>query len=76
MDIEHENYIRHLMKKVVPKRCPKHLVFLKHFDYYLISMNSSPATRYKHLQSLSLFFNFLESKCLTYDKVDMNIILE
>jgi len=76
VDIEHENHIRHLMREVVPERCPRHLNFLKRFDSYLLSINSSPATRYKHLQSLSLFFNFLESKDLSYDKVDMNIILE
>lgn len=64
------------MREVVPKRCPKHIDFLRRFDTYLISINSSPATRYKYLQNLSIFFNFLESRNFIYDKIDMDVILD
>jgi len=59
---EWEACIDYLLNHTVPKRCPKHQNFLRKYNASLVSEGFKPATRYRHLQILSLFFGFLEKR--------------
>ena len=73
---EWESAIRHLLEHTAKERCPKHLDFLRKYNVHMIAEGLRPASRYRELQILSLFFAFLESKGKSYRNFSYDDYLE